>query len=184
MNEVVKAIKERYSCRDFKNTPLTEEQVKMLVESALAAPSAMNRQPWHIIMITDKAFIDEMDADGMNTLASAEDKAGYERMKARGGKLFYGAPCMMMVASDGSPYASMDSGILTENVCLAAHSLGLATCIVGMAGVPLNGPRGDEFKKRMSFPADHVFGIGILIGAPESGKEPHELDMGRVSYVK
>ena len=181
MNEVIKAIKERYSCRDFKATPLTDEQVKAIVESALASPSGMNRQPWHVVMVTDKALIDEMDVEGMRMLAAAEDQSAYERMMGRGGKLFYGAPCLVLVTTDGE--AAMDSGILSENVALAAHSLGLGSCIVGMAGQPLGGPRGEEFKKRLKFPQGHIFGIGILVGVPNSSKEPHELDMGKVTYV-
>ena len=53
MNETLKTIAERYSCRDFAETPLTSEQIKAIVDAALAAPSAMNNQPWHVIMITD-----------------------------------------------------------------------------------------------------------------------------------
>ena len=56
---------ERYTCRDFKDTPLTNEQIKVIVEAALAAPSAMNLQPWHIIMINEKNIVDELDAEGM-----------------------------------------------------------------------------------------------------------------------
>ena len=181
MNEVMKTIKDRFSCRDFKETPLSDAQVKAIVEAALASPSGMNRQPWHVIMVTDKALIDEMDAIGMEMLAAAEDKAGYDRMMARGGKLFYGAPCLVLVTTDGE--ASMDCGILSENVALAAHSLGLGSCIVGMAGLPLGGPRGEELKERLKFPAGHIFGIGILVGAVNTGKEPHELDMSKVTYV-
>ena len=80
MNGTLKTIVERYSCRDFADTPLTDEQIKLLVDAALASPSAMNRQPWHIIMVTDKALIEELDDEGMNILAAAEDKSGYERI--------------------------------------------------------------------------------------------------------
>jgi len=182
MNEVLRTIMQRYSCRDFKDTPLTDEQIKALTEAALAAPSGMNRQPWHINMVTDKALIDELDTEGMRMLAEAEDKSGYERMMARGGKLLYGAPCLMLITTDGE--AGMDAGILSENVALAAHSLGLGSCIVGMAGMPLTGPRGEEFKQRLQFTPGHVFGIGILIGAANSGKEPHEPDHSKVTYIK
>ena len=184
MNETLKAIAERYSCRDFADTPLTDEQIKAIVDTALAAPSAMNRQPWHVIMVTDKALVDEIDNEGMSTLAAAEDKSAYERILSRGGKLFYNAPCMVMIASDGSHYAPMDCGIVSENVALAAHALGLGSVICGMAGIPLTGPRGDEFKERMQFPDGYSFGIAVLIGIANSGKEPHEHDMGKVTYIR
>src|SRR5215471_9222645 len=112
MNETLKTIAERYTCRDFTGAPLTDEQVSAIVDAALAAPSGMNRQPWHLIVITDKALIDELDAEAMNVMSAAEDKSGYERIKSRGGKVYYNAPCMVLVASDGSGFAPMDCGIL------------------------------------------------------------------------
>jgi len=183
MNETLQTIAQRYSCRHFSETPLTCDQMNAIVDAALAAPSALNRQPWRVIVIEDKTLIDEMDAEGMNMLAAAEDQSGYERMKSRGGKLFYNAPCMIMVASDGSSYASMDCGILSQNVALAAHSLGLGSVICGMAGIPLSGSCEGEFKKRMQFPEGYDFGIAILVGTAKSGKAPHELDPGKVTYV-
>jgi len=183
MNEVLKTIAARYSCRDFKDTPLTDEQIKAITEAALAAPSAMNRQPWHIVFVTDKAIVDEFDTEGMSILAAAEDKAGYERMMARGGKLFYNAPSLVFILSDGSAWGSLDSGILCQNITLAAQSLGLATCIVGMAGVPISGPKGDDFKKRLKFPEGHEFAVGVLVGVPNTGKEPHELDMSKATII-
>ena len=184
MNETLRTIAERYSCRDFLDTPLTCDQIDAIVNAALAAPSAMNRQPWHIIAVTDKALIDEMDTESMSILAADEDKSGYERIISRGGKVFYNAPSMIMVASDGSDYSLMDCGILSQNVALAAHSLGLGSVICGMAGIPLNGPRGDEYKKRMRFPEGYGFGIAILVGMVKSGKAPHELNRNKVTYVK
>jgi len=184
MNETLKHIAERNTCRDFKSTPLSEQQIEALVSAALAAPSAMNLMPWHVVMVTDKALIDEMNLDGMEILKNAEDKSGYERMMSRGGKMFYNAPCLAIVLSDGSTWGTLDSGILCQNVVIAAQSMGLGTCIVGMARVPLNGPKAEEYKKRLGFPEGHTFAIGILIGEINSGKEPHEHDLSKVSYVK
>ena len=183
MNETLKNIAERYSCRDFADTPLTEGQIKDLVSAALAAPSALNIQPWHIVVVTDKALLKELDDEGIGILAAAEDKTTYERIMGRGGKLLYNAPCLIYILSDGSRYSVLDSGILCQNIVLAAQSLGLGTCIVGMAGVPLSGQRGDEFKKRLKFPGSHEFAIGVLVGTVKSGKEPHEPDVSRVTYV-
>ena len=183
MNETLKTITGRYSCRDFTGAALSDEQIKSIVEAALAAPSAMNRQPWHIIVVTDKALIDELDVEAMSILAAADDKSGYERIKSRGGKVYYNAPCMVLVVSNGSGFAAMDCGILSQNAALAAASLGLGSVICGMAGIPLSGPRGDELKKRLKFPDGYDFAISILVGAAKSRKEPHELDKGKVTYI-
>ncbi|MDR1736614.1 MAG: nitroreductase family protein [Oscillospiraceae bacterium] len=183
MNETIKSIMTRFSCRDFAPDPLTAEQAGALVDAALAAPSAVNRQPWHVTLITDKAFIDGMDAAGMEVLASAEDKSVYQHVLSRGGKLFYNAPCMVMIAADDTEYALMDCGILSENVSLAAHAMGLGSVICGMARLALQSPRAEEFKKRMGFPDGFRFGIAVLVGTANSVKPPHEPDAGKVTYV-
>jgi len=184
MNETLKNIEKRYTCRDFKDTPLSDEQIEHLVSAALSAPSARNYQPWHVIVVTDKALIEELDADGMDIMSKVEDKSTYELMMSRGGTMFYNAPCLIIVLSDGSKWGTFDSGILCQNVVLAAESMGLGTCIVGMAGVPLNGPNGEDYAKRMGFPEGHSFAIGVLVGEINSGKVPHGHDRNKVSYIK
>jgi len=184
MNETLKTIAERYSCRDFTGAPLTDAEVNAIAEAALAAPSAMNRQPWHVIIVTNKGLIDELDTEAMGILAAGEDKSGYERIKSRGGKVYYNAPCMVIATSDSAGFSPMDCGILSENVTLAAASLGLGSVICGMAGIPLSGPHGEELAKRLKFPNGHRFAIAVLVGAAKSGKAPHELDKSKLTYVK
>ena len=183
MNETLKNIAERNSCRDFSDTPLTDDQINELVKAALSAPSARNLQPWHVIVVRDKELIDKLDVEGMTVLSTSDDKAIYEVMMDRGGKLFYNAPCLILVLSDGSKWGTLDSGILCQNVVLAAQSLGLGSCIVGMARTPLDGPNGGEFKKRLKFPEGYSFEVGVIVGTANSGKEPHEHDMSKVTYV-
>jgi nitroreductase len=183
MNDTLSCIADRYTCRDFTDTPLTDEEIKTIVDAALTAPSAMNRQPWRLVMIRNKALVDELDADGMSILAAAEDKSAYERMMSRGGKLLYNAPCLMVILSDGTKWSALDSGILCQNAVLAAQSIGLASCIVGMAAVPLSGPRAEEFRKRLEFPDGYEFIVGVLFGTAKSEREPHETDGSKVAYI-
>ena len=183
MNETLKNIAERNSCRDFADTPLTEDQISALVDAALAAPSGQNRQPWHVTVLTDKALIKELDVEGMKALAAEQDQSFYQRMMDRGGRLLYNAPCVFVITTDGSTWALMDSGIMCQNITLAAQSLGLGSCIVGLMRAPLSGPRGDEFKKRLKFPEGYSFAVSVLVGTAISGKEPHELDKGKATYV-
>ena len=184
MNETLKTISERYSCRDFADTPLTTEQVDTIISAALAAPSAMNSQPWKVIVVTDKTLIDDLDAAGVEVLAANSDQSAYERVKSRGGKMLYNAPCMVMIVIKETPFSRIDCGILTQNVALAAHSLGLGNVICAMAGTGLTGPRAEELKKRLEFPEGFEFGITVLIGTASSGKEPHELEWDKVIRIK
>jgi len=184
MNETLKNIAGRYSCRDFKDTPLSEEQIETLVSAALSAPSARNIQPWHVIVVTDKTLLEDLDAEGIELLSKSEDKAMYDVLMARGGTMFYNAPSLILVLSDGSRWGELDSGILCQNVVLAAESMGLGTCIVGLARIPINGPKSEEYARRLNIPDGYTFAIGVLVGEINSGKKPHEHDRSKVSYVR
>ena len=180
MNPVLDAIFGRSSCRDFSGEPLTDGQLGKIIDAALAAPSAMNLQPWHIVAVTDKAMLDEMDAYAM----SDESMEYYRRIMDRGGKMFYNAPCAFVIAIDDSERAPLDAGIVSQNICLAAHSLGLGSCICGMMRIPLEGEKGAGFVARMRFPAGMKFGMSVLVGRPGSKpKVPHELDRAKATRV-
>ena len=183
MNEAIKAIFDRYSCRDFSPAPLSQAHVDTLVKAALAAPSAVNRQPWHIIAVTNKQLIEEMDRYILDTI-KADNEEWYNRMMDRGGKIFYNAPCLIIIAKDNSDYGTLDCGIATQNVALAAHTMGLGNVICGMARIAFDGVKGDEFKKRIQLPEGYSFGMSVCVGAALSGKAPHELDMHKVTYIK
>jgi len=183
MNEVIKAIMERYSCRDFTGAPLTDEQVQTLAKAALAAPSAVNLQPWHVIVVTDKAMIDEYGDECLSIL-KAQNSDFYQRIMDRGGKVLYNAPCLIFIAKDKSEAATLDAGIAVQNVALAAHAMGLGSVICGMASAPLKGPNAKTWVNRLQIPEGYSFGISICVGMAQSSKAPHELDLNKITYVK
>lgn len=182
MSNVIKTIFDRYSCRDFTGSPITSDQAETLAKAALAAPSAMNMQPWHITVITNKELIDEMDADAMFIL-KAQGEEAYKRIMDRGGRIFYNAPCLIVIAKNEADYSTLDTGIAAQNIALAAHDLGLASVICGMARIPLSGSRAAEWAKHLQIPEGYVFGMAVCVGFAKSGKPPHELDFSKVIYI-
>lgn len=97
MNETLKVIKKRYSCRGYTNQLVEQEKIDAIAKAGLQAPSALNIQPWHMIAITDKGFIDELDDHVMENLRKREDQTAYQRIMERGGKPYYNAPVMFLV---------------------------------------------------------------------------------------
>lgn len=185
MNDMLTTIARRYSCRDFTDQTLSEEQLQALALAAVQSPSARNRQPWRVIMVPNKALICEMDAEGMRVLQQMEDRSGYDRIMERGGRLFYNAPCMVMLPIDASNKAAgMDCGIVAQTVALAAASLGLNSVICGMARLAFAGGRAEEFRQRLGFPEGYEFGVSVLLGYERSPGTPHEADLAKISYVR
>ena len=181
MNETIKTIAKRYSCRAYESRLPKREKLEIIAAAAVQSPSAMNRQPWQINVITNKAFIEEMDAEGMRILSEAEDKTMYERFMARGGTLYYNAPCMFLILK--KPNTDLDIGIVSENIALAAEALGLGNVICGMANVALNGPKGADFKQRAGFSEGWEFGMAVLVGYAKQPGTPHEPDMSKIMWI-
>lgn len=187
MNETLKVIAERYTCRDYKSEMPPDEILRAIAKAALQAPSGMNRQAWRVIVVKDIDLIRDMETEGMTYLAGMEDKSSYNRIIERGGRLFYGATCMVVVPIDPAQYgpALIDCGILCQNIALAATSLGIANTMCGFTGLAFaSGLRAEEFSKRLGFPAGYAFGCSVLLGYANATKPPHVPDIDKIRIVE
>lgn len=185
MNETLQAIERRFSCRHFGPQMPTDEQLQAIALAGVQAPSGLNRQAWRVIVVKDRALMDDMEQEALAIL-KATDAEAFARFEQRGGTLFYHAPCLVMLPiqaeEDG---AKVDCGILCQNIVLAATSLGLDTLICGMARLAFAGARAEEFKQRLGFPQGYEFGLAVLLGtAAEPGGTPHEPDLTKISYIE
>lgn len=185
-NEVLEAIARRYSCRSYTDQMPTDEVLSAIAHAAIAAPSGMNRQNWQVIVVKDRALIAEMQAEGMSILAGMPDKSTYDRIMGRGGKLFYNAPCMIVIAVKQSQPAGaelIDCGILAQNICLAATSLGVANVHCGMVCLSFAGPRAAEFMQKLCFPEGYGCGMGVLLGYATAPVPPHAPNPDKITVI-
>lgn len=114
-------IKRRYSVRNYKSEEIEDEKLKIILEAALLAPTAVNKQPFQLIVIS--------------THGREED---LRRIYPAG--WFVEAPLIICACAlpdegwtrrDGKNYAEVDTTIAMDHLILAATSLGLGTCWVG-----------------------------------------------------
>jgi len=184
----IEAINTRYSCREFSDRMPPDEALALIAKAAIAAPSGMNRQLWRVIVVKNKELLSELEAEGMKNLADFPDKSAYERIMARGGKIYYNAPCHVIVPIAGTQPAGaelFDCGIVAENIALAATSLGIDSLICGLSAFSFAGARGEEFKRRLGFPEGYEIGIAVLLGyAAVPGGKPHEPDLDKISWIE
>ncbi len=181
MNETLMTIKNRYSCRSYTGTPVEKEKVEAIALAGVQSPSGLNQQPWKIVVLQNKELIDEMNDVLMKKLSEQEDRSAYDRMMSRGGKVFYNAPCMYVIAK--LPNKDMDCGIVAENMALAASSLGLGNVICGMAALLINDVVGAKYRE-MLIPKGYEFGVALLVGYPtEPNGTPHEPDTSKIIYI-
>jgi nitroreductase len=109
-------IKARRSVRKYTQEPVTNAQVQALLEAAMAAPSASNRQPWEFVVVRDR--------DVRQQLAKTHAWSG----------MAAGAPVVFVVLGDERRSVTWveDASAATQNLLLAAAALGLGAVWVGI----------------------------------------------------
>ena len=113
MNEVICAIEGRRSIRSYRTDPVPEEKLEAVVKAGLMAPSAMNQQSWHFVVISGKG------AERYRTYCI--EKLGRDP--------YYGAPAMILVFGKKDAIAPVcDGSLAIGNLLLAAKALGLGSC--------------------------------------------------------
>lgn len=124
----------RTSIRQFTGEPVSMEQLEILLRAGMAAPTAMNSQPWRFVVLTEKERIAELlgggPRSGMFTDAGAVIVVcGQTTMMRKP----FGQPDAPAVEMDNIFWYE-DCSAATENILLAAKALGLGA--VWTAGYP------------------------------------------------
>ena len=153
-NDTIRTIRERRSTTRFAPDPVSDELVETMLEAGRWAPSGQNSQPWEFIVVRDP----EVRA-GMGSIIQRISLAW------RG---FASAPVMIAVAVDprkDTTHFAEDGAIAAQNLCLAGHSLGLATSWAGVnSGRSRRGTVQNDLKKLLSLPQGHVVIAVIPVG--------------------
>lgn len=150
----LKAILARRSIRAYTGEPVSREIITKLLEAGMAAPSSMNRTPWHFVVVSDRATLTKL----------AEAHAH--------GKMLSGAAVAIAVCGDTvvSPdFWVQDCAAATENILIAVAALGLGAVWLGCH------PREERvsaIKAVLGIPG-HIGVLSLLsIGHPGERKEP------------
>ncbi len=151
-NRFLKLASERYSCRSYTSESVSETDLATILEAALIAPSACNRQPWRLKVVRSG---DEE--------ASAAVAASYSREWVRTAPMYIivcKVPAEAWVRPfDNHNHADVDIAILSEHICLAATSLGLGTCWICNFDPAV-------LSERLSLPEGIVPSVIIPVGHP------------------
>ncbi len=167
----IENIMTRTSIRQYKDQPVEQEKIDIMLKAAMAAPTAVNLQPWHFIVITDKQTIG---------LLSGQQPTN--------------APLLIAVCGDTdkttTPDGKMklpdfwveDVSAATENLLLAAHALGLGAVWTGVYPAM---DRTAEVANVLNCPKNIVPMAVVRIGYPDESPEPKDkFKEENISYNK
>ena len=121
-NQAINTIMTRVSVREFTGEKISDAQIDTLLRAAMAAPSAINKQPWAFIVVTDEAKI-----------AQLGDSLPYSRCSNHPACAII--PCgdlSKAIEGEMAAFWINDVSAATENLLLAAHAMGLGAVWTGL----------------------------------------------------
>lgn len=133
MNDTIRVINERRAVRKFKSLDVGSSLINQLLDAARMAPSALNGQPWKFYIVTERELIDVLDQKIKAVAGKMFKMAHGKEFFSAHDPIFHGAPLVVFIAADRqNEWAALDVGMCAQNLMLAAKSLGLDTCPVGL----------------------------------------------------
>ena len=167
-NEVYDNIMTRVSVRQFTGEKISAEQIDTLLRAAMAAPSAINKQPWAFIVVTDEGIISRLGEELPFSRCSNHPACAI-------------VPCgdlSKAIEGDMAAFWINDVSAATENLLLAAHSMGLGAV---WTGVHPNMERVAQVQGILGLP-EHIIPLCIVpVGVP--AEQPEVKDKFRTDNI-
>lgn len=168
MNKVIETIRERSSTRGYTAEPLTEEELDILLQAGLQAPTAANKQELHFTVLPGGHPV---------LLEVEEEKNRLRNLVSPPHNFYYEAPTVVIISADSTfKWGTLDAGIAVENMALAAESLGLGNLIIGCILDAMQGEKKGHFSEALKLPPSYEYKIAIAFGHKAVTKEPHTYD--------
>ena len=174
-NAVIENIMSRRSIRQYKPEPVKRETMDVILNCGINAPNGMNRQSWEVRVIDKPEKVAELKA----AMVKAHPQMKPEMVEG----CFRNAPTLVFVGTDGSyDFATIDCGLLTENIVLSAWSLGVGSvCLGSPIRFIMESP---EALEMLQFSEGFKPVICIGLGYPDEAPEAKPRDISKVKYVE
>lgn len=166
VNKALDFIRARRSIREFASHPVSDEQIRAVLEAAMAAPSASDRRPWQFVVVREATV-----------RAALSEVHPWSRMAVH-------APAVVAIC--GQPGASRhwveDCAAATANLLLAATALDLGAVWVALYPVA---ERQGKVAQILRIPEGVEPFCLVPIGHPAQTKPPRaSFDAAKVHYER
>ncbi|WP_031548738.1 nitroreductase [Oribacterium sp. FC2011] len=149
MNETLKVLETRRSCRKFKPDMVEKEKLEAILKAGTYSATGMGKQSPIIIAVTNKELRDAISEENRKIGGWKEDFDP-----------FYGAPVILIVLADKSvPTYIYDGSLVMGNLMNAAESLGVANIWIHRAKQEFESDFGKQILAKLGIEGDYE-GIG------------------------
>ena len=176
-NQVIETIMARRSVRQYTDEAVPREILQQIAECGVNAPNAMNSQNWEVRIIDDPEWFNG---------ATKAMPAGPDSNDPNFRNAFRNATAAIAVAcpDDPSGMALINVGLLGENVCLAAKSLGIGSVVMAGPVMSLTSqPAAKPYLDKLNFSEGYKLRIIIGLGYPAEDPAAKPRDLGKIKFV-
>jgi len=173
-NAILDNIYQRRSVRNYSDRDVPDEIIKEIIKAGTYAPTAVNKQPWRFVVVKNRQLIEEYDERARKAFLVAfkdtenPDMVRYvQYLSNPKTRIFFGAPVLILIFASPDVIIDHDCALAAENMMLAAHSLGIGSCWIGLAsGLGYD----TEFLKEAGVPDGHKLIAPLIFGYPAKEK--------------
>ncbi|MDD3437572.1 MAG: nitroreductase family protein [Candidatus Gastranaerophilales bacterium] len=172
MNEVIQNILNRRSIRIYSEEQIKQEDLDLILQAGMFAPSACNFQSWHFTVIQNKEIIKILNDKSKNELKKSDNENFKKFSDDEQFNIFYNASTIIVVSGDKKSIApEIDCAAATENIMLAAESIGIGTCWIGLITPLFKSEQSEEILKLLQIPENYEPYYAITLGY-KKGENP------------
>lgn len=176
-NAVIENIMSRRSIRKYSPETVSRDVLTKIMECGINAPNGMNRQSWEIRIVDDPTLMEEIK----EAMAKGHPDLDPEMVKG----CFRGAPVMVFIARDlAYDFSAIDCGLMAENICLSAWSLGVGSICLGS---PVRFLTDNEecrpYMERLGFSDGYELCLCIGLGYADEAPDAKPRDMSKVRFL-
>lgn len=186
MNDTLKVIRARRSIRAFRDDQIRPEELDAIVEAGLYAPSASNKQNVHFTVVQKKEMVETISKWIVEEVEQSKIDYLMKIVERSGGRIFRNAPTVIILSSEEKDrFSIVNAAAATENMLIAAESMGIGSCWIGMVAVLAGSSNIEKYRKALMLPDGYIPQNGITLGYKASpNPEAPERNKNIVSYIK
>jgi nitroreductase len=176
---LLEAIRQRHSVRSFLPLQVGEHYIQEMLEAAVQAPTGLGMEPWAFAVVQDREQLRQL-SDHAKVTYFRDRQAAKPAKRRRDDTInliaeneefnfFFDASTLIVICAPGrEAFSRPDCWLAGQNLMLAAHGLGLGTCVIGSALGGLNTPYA---KAVLNIPEHYEAVVPIVVGHPREHGE-------------
>ncbi len=167
----MEAIYKRHAIRSYKKQHVSDETIDILLDAAVHAPTALHQEAWAFAIIKDKNLLEQISNSAKKILNEERKNPqnpfhheSLDYLMKPEFNIFYDADALIVIyGKSDKPFIDADCWLAAENLMLAAYSLGIGSCVIGLAVETLNSK---EWRDYLKIPEELKAVAPIIIGHP------------------